>query len=51
MTEKVIDGIKCNAEKCVHHTKDNNCTADCIQVGYSRSCSSSETACETFREK
>lgn len=51
MSDKINSGIKCDAEKCTYHTKDNCCTAECIKVGYSDACTSNETACETFKEK
>ena len=46
-----INGIYCIASNCVHHTKDDRCTAEQIKVDNSTATQAKETCCSTFRLK
>lgn len=45
---KEIDGITCAVKNCIHHDKQNGCTAKHISVGSFDAKSKVETKCETF---
>ncbi|MBR3300609.1 MAG: DUF1540 domain-containing protein [Clostridia bacterium] len=41
--------VKCSVKNCVHHSPDNYCRAQSIEVGNSTACCQSETCCDTFK--
>ena len=51
----IVNEIKCTVENCVHHSKQNSCTAKEITVGKSvpqeKTCDCCETECDTFEAK
>jgi hypothetical protein len=49
--DKLLSGVKCTVENCVHHTQSNGCTASGITVGGHDANAVKETGCETFCKK
>lgn len=52
--EKMFEGaekmcVKCSVKNCVHHSPENYCQANGIEVGNSTACCQSETCCDTFK--
>ncbi|MBO5934918.1 MAG: DUF1540 domain-containing protein [Clostridia bacterium] len=40
--------IRCEVKNCIYHTKQDHCTASCIEVGNKNACKCGETVCNTF---
>ena len=43
--------VKCSVKNCVHHSPENLCRAEFIEVGNSTACCQSETCCDTFKAR
>ncbi len=46
-----IKGIVCDVKNCVHHDRENDCTAGKIAVGPSFATSCADTVCASFKPK
>ena len=42
-------GIRCSVEKCVHHTKDDCCTVDTVNIGKRSADCCEDTVCASFK--
>ena len=48
-TENCVNcGIKCSAANCVHHTTDDCCKRNVVEIGTHSAHSASETVCTSF---
>jgi hypothetical protein len=44
-------GIVCDAQNCYYNREGRACTAGQIKVGNTNACTSTDTACDTFKPR
>ncbi|NCC06924.1 MAG: DUF1540 domain-containing protein [Clostridia bacterium] len=48
--EKILDGVRCEVESCIHNESGCHCNAPEIRVKNRMAILGEETMCETFEE-